>query len=160
MAQTVITGSCATTIAAPPAAVFETLTDLTQLPAWNRRMIAVVSSPPELAPGAEWVVRFRVFGQTWDSRSVVDEIDRRGLRFSYRAATDDGNPSVAFWRWEVTDAPGGAQVRVSWELRPVTFWRRTLLGRVRARQLARQEVPASLHALAAHVTSARSAAAT
>jgi hypothetical protein len=34
-------------------------------------------------------------------------------------------------------------------LRPVTFWRRVLLGRIRARQLARTEVPTSLAALAA-----------
>ena len=37
---------------------------------------------------------------------------------------------------------------VSWDLYPATFWRRVLLGRVRARQLARTELPASLTVLA------------
>lgn len=159
MAAIVITGSCAATIPASPAAVFERITDLGQLPAWNRRMLAVVSTPPELVSGAEWVVRFRVLGRTWDSRSVVEEIDRSGLHFSYRAATDDGNPSRAMWRWDVAEAPGGSRATVRWELRPVTFWRRTLLGRVRAYQLAHQEVPASLLSLTANIATARQGAA-
>jgi hypothetical protein len=37
---------------------------------------------------------------------------------------------------------------VTWELHPATFWRRVLLVRIRARQLSRTEIPASLAALA------------
>src|SRR5439155_17081342 len=42
----------------------------------------------------------------------------------------------------------GCRVSVGWDLHPQTFWRRVLFGRVRARQLARTELPASLAALA------------
>jgi hypothetical protein len=49
----------------------------------------------------------------------------------------------------VTDDPAGSRVTVTWSLHPATFWRRVLLGRIRARQLANTEVPTSLTALAA-----------
>ena len=153
MTETLITGSHSRTIAASPDAAFKVLTDLSQLPSWNRRMRSVVETPPTLVPAAEWVVEFRVFGRTWHSRSVLDTFDRSTRRFSYQSATDDGNPSRATWRWDVDDDPVGARVTVRWELRPVTFWRRTLLGRMRAYQLVRQEVPASLDALATRVAS-------
>jgi hypothetical protein len=66
----------------------------------------------------------------------------------YRSATDDGNPSYAHWAWDVADDPGGSRVTVSWDVHPVTFWRRVLLARIRARQITRTEIPASLEALA------------
>ncbi|MDP1793406.1 MAG: SRPBCC family protein [Acidimicrobiales bacterium] len=128
-------------------AVFATLTDIKDLPTWNAAMTSVVASPADLVVGAEWVVEFHALGQTWRSRSVVEELDVAARRFVYRAGTDDGNPSFATWAWDVTEDPAGSRVTVSWDLRPVTFWRRMLLVRVRARQLARTEVPASLAAL-------------
>jgi uncharacterized protein YndB with AHSA1/START domain len=129
-------------------AVFRTLTTIGDLPAWNHKMTRVVEQPAALQPGAEWVVEFHVLGQTWKSRSTVDEFDPTSYRFAYRSRTDDGNPSEARWSWTVADDPEGSRVTVSWSLQPVTFWRRVLLGRIRARQLARTEVPASLAALA------------
>ena len=141
--------SASAVVPADPAAVFRTLTDVARLPEWNDAMVSVVDQPAKLEVGAEWVVEFHALGQTWRSRSTLEELDAVGRRFAYRSGTDDGNPSYARWVWEVTDAPGGSRVTVAWELHPVTFWRRVLLVRVRARQLARTEVPASLAALAA-----------
>lgn len=144
-------------VAAPPDAVFGTLTDIARLPAWNDRMTAVVDCPRDLTVGAEWVVGFRVLGRSWHSRSVVDEVDTARRRFAYRSRTDDGNPSEARWTWEVTDDAAGCRVTVTWSLKPATFWRRLLLVRVRARQLARTELPASLAALARASAAAASA---
>ncbi len=135
------------TIHVAPETVFAALTDVTRLPEWNERMTRVVETPVTLAPGAEWVVEFRVFGHTWRSRSTVDELDAAARRFVHRSRTDDGNPSSAQWAWTVLEHPSGSRVRVEWSLHPVTFWRRTLLVRMRARQLARRELPASLAAL-------------
>jgi len=129
--------------------VFSTLTDIASLPAWNAAMTSVVDRPDCLGVGAEWVVEFRVLGRSWRSRSRVEELDAPGRRFAYRSGTDDGNPSYAQWAWAVTDDPAGSRVTLTWELHPVTFWRRLLLARIRARQLARTEIPASLAALAA-----------
>jgi len=143
-----MTGSASAVVPATPEAVMRTLTAIDGLPSWNDRMTRVVDRPAALTPGAEWVVEFHVFGRTWHSRSVVDELDLDRGRFVYRSRTDDGNPSEATWAWDVSADPGGSRVTVSWTLRPVTFWRRVLLGRVRARQLASSEVPASLAALA------------
>ncbi len=75
--------------------------------------------------------------------------DAEARRFAYRSWTDDGNPSYAGWSWEVAEDPAGSRVTVAWELHPVTFWRRVLLVRIRARQLSRRELPESLTALAA-----------
>lgn len=136
-------------VTAAPDAVFATLTDIAGLPSWNAVMTSVIDLPAHVEVGAEWVVEFHALGQTWRSRSTVEELDVAGRRFAYRSRTDDGNPSWARWVWEVTRDPGGCRVTVSWELHPVTFWRRVLLARVRARQLARTEAPASLAALAA-----------
>jgi hypothetical protein len=85
-------------------------------------------------------------GHSWPSRSRVEEVDSGRRVFAYRSQTDDGNPSYALWRWEVEPADGGSRVKASWDLNPQTFWRRVLLGRMRARQL-RREVPASIQSL-------------
>jgi uncharacterized protein YndB with AHSA1/START domain len=138
-------------VPAHPDAVFATLTDIARLPEWNAAMTSVVGQPDALAVGAEWVVEFRVLGRTWHSRSTVEEIDVGGRRFAYRSRTDDGNPSYARWAWAVTEDPAGSRVTVTWSLHPVTFWRRVLLVRLRGRQLARTELPASLAALASAV---------
>ena len=135
-------------VAANPDAVFRTLTGIAALPSWNKNMTSVIDQPPALEVGTEWVVEFNALGQTWHSRSAVEELDSTNRRFAYRSRTDDGNPSHARWAWEVAEDPTGSRVSVTWELHPVTFWRRVLLGRIRARQLARTEVPASLAALA------------
>jgi uncharacterized protein YndB with AHSA1/START domain len=139
-------------IAASPDAAFRTLTDLARLPDWNAAMTSVVEQPDLLEVGAEWVVEFRALGQRWRSRSTVEEFDVAGHRFVYRSGTDDGNPSYARWAWDVSEDPAGSRVTVTWTLHPVTFWRRTLLVRIRGHQLARTEIPASLAALAAAVT--------
>ena len=134
-------------VAADPDTVFATLTDIGRLPSWNQNMTSVIEQPPELEVGTEWVVEFHALGQTWRSRSTVEELDIASRRFAYRSRTDDGNPSYARWTWEVAVDPAGSRVSVTWDLHPATFWRRVLLGRIRARQLARTELPASLAAL-------------
>jgi uncharacterized protein YndB with AHSA1/START domain len=129
-------------------ALFSTLTDLDRLPEWNTAITRVLDRPEVLEPGAEWVVEMSALAQHWPSRSRVEAIDAHDRRFSYRACTDDGNPSYALWSWTVAADPGGSRVTVTWDLHPKTFWRRVLLARIRARQLARTEVPTSLAALA------------
>lgn len=145
-----MTGSAhaSTVVAATADALFGTLIDIARLPEWNDVMTSVIEKPERLEVGAEWLVEFHALGQTWRSRSVVEEIDRAGRQFVYRSGTDDGNPSYARWTWEVTDDGAGSRVTVTWDLRPATFWRRVLLVHIRARQLARTEIPASLDALA------------
>jgi len=132
---------------APPDDVFATVTDVRRLPEWNAAMTRVVEAPDDLAVGAEWVVEFHALGRTWRSRARVDDLDREGRRFTYRSGTDDGNASWARWTWAVDQHPEGSLVRVGFELHPVTFWRRILLAGIRARQLSRREIPASLAAL-------------
>lgn len=95
------------------------------------------------------MVELHALGQTWPSRSRIEAIDATERRFAYHACTDDGNLSYTQWTWTVAEAPAGSRVTVTWDLHPATFWRRVLLARIRARQLARTEVPASLRALGA-----------
>jgi uncharacterized protein YndB with AHSA1/START domain len=147
-----VTAQAEATVNAEPDVVFAALTDVARLPQWNHRMTRVVEVPANLVPGAQWVVEFRVFGRSWRSRSTLGLLDTATRRFAYRSGTDDGNPSYAEWEWTVTKDPAGSQVRVSWTLHPMTFWRRTLLVRMRAAQLARTELPGSLAALAHLVT--------
>jgi uncharacterized protein YndB with AHSA1/START domain len=142
------TTSVSAVVPATADAVFRTLTDIEYLPAWNDVMTSVIESPPSLEAGADWVVEFHALGQTWRSRSTVEELDPVRRRFAYRSRTDDGNPSFARWTWQVDGDPAGSRVTVAYELHPVTFWRRVLLARIRSRQLARTEIPASLAALA------------
>lgn len=146
-----------TVVPATADAVFRTLTDIARLPEWNDVMTSVIEKPDRLETGAHWLVEFHALGQTWRSRSVVEEIDMASRRFVYQSRTDDGNPSYARWRWEVSVHADGSQVSVTWELHPVTFWRRVLLVRIRSRQLARTEIPASLAALARAVLDAQPA---
>jgi len=152
-----MSASASTIVPATADAVLRTLTDIARLPEWNDVMTSVIDKPDRLEVGAEWLVEFHALGQTWRSRSVVEEIDLAARRFVYRSGTDDGNPSYARWTWEVSDHGNGSQVSVRWELHPATFWRRVLLVRIRARQLVRNEIPASLAALARGVLDAQPA---
>ena len=151
------TASASAAVPASTATVFATLSDISRLPEWNAAMTSVIEQPDRLEVGAEWLVEFHALGQTWRSRSTVEELDVAGRRFVYRSGTDDGNPSFARWTWTVAEDGAGSLVTVAWELRPVTFWRRVLLARIRARQLARTEIPASLAALARAVASTQPA---
>lgn len=132
-----------------PDVLFSTLTDLDRLPEWNAAITRVVERPPVLEPGSEWVVEVQALTQRWLSRSRLEVLDASGRRFRYRSCTDDGNASYAIWAWVVEAEPSGSRVTVTWDLHPMTFWRRLLLARIRARQLGRTEVPSSLAALAA-----------
>lgn len=144
-----ITNTVEATVDADPDDLFATLTDVSRLPEWNTAITKVVDAPDTLEPGAEWVVQMHALAQSWDSRSRVLEIDRATRHFAYRSCTDDGNPSYAIWTWDVRQHPAGSTVTLTWDLHPATFWRRVLLARIRARQLARTEIPASLQSLAA-----------
>jgi len=142
------TGSVTGSVSRSPNDVFGFLSDIDRLPEWNAHITKVLDRPATVAPGAEWVVEVRALGNSWPSRSKVQEFDPTARVFAYRSCTDDGNPSYAIWRWVVEpSAEGGSRITVSWDLNPATFWRRLLLVRIRARQL-RREVPASIDALA------------
>ena len=141
------TGKVAGTVPRPPNDVFAFLTDIDRLPDWNTIITKVAERPERLEPGAEWVVEVKAMGNSWLSRSRVQEYDALHRVFAYRSCTDDGNPSYAWWRWTVEPAgEDESRITVSWDLHPVTFWRRVLLARIRGRQL-RREVPRSIEAV-------------
>jgi uncharacterized protein YndB with AHSA1/START domain len=135
-------------LAAEPDAVFDQVADPHRLPDWNAQIVRVLDAPATLEVGAQWVVEMSALGQSWASRSRVEDLDRAARRFVHRSQTDDGNPSCSVWTWTVDPVPGGSELTVSWELDPKTFWRRALLSRIRQHQLMKSEVPASLEALA------------
>jgi hypothetical protein len=133
-------------VSADPDVVFDLITTPGRLSEWNRAIVRTVGAPPQLEQGSAWVVELHALGQSWPSRSTVTLLDRSTRRFLYRSQTDDGNPSHADWTWQVADAAGGSDLTVTVELHPVTFWRRILLARIRARQL-RHEMRDSLEQL-------------
>jgi len=139
--------SAARILDASPDDVFRTITDISRLPDWNDAITAVIEQPEQLQVGTEWTVEMHALSQTWRSRSSVDAIDPTVGCFAYRSVTDDGNPSYALWTWVVANHPDGALVTVAFELHPRSFWRRALLVRIRARQLAHTELPHSLATL-------------
>ena len=134
---------------APPARVFGVITDLERLPEWNERIVGVSERPAALEPGAEWVVKVRLAGQTFSSRSVLRELDRDRRRFSYRSKRDDRNPSYTEWTWTVDEEDGGSRVTLAWDLQPLTFLRRRVVAPMRARHFEGGETAASLAALEA-----------
>jgi uncharacterized protein YndB with AHSA1/START domain len=141
-------GTASRFVDAPADLVFAAVTDLAKLPGWNSRMTGVVEVPATLEAGAEWVVRFRYLGSTFDSRSVVVEYDRERRRFVHRSKPDDDNPSSTLWTWEVVPESSGSRLRVSWRLQPLTPLRRMLVTPLRALQIPMSDAPASLAALA------------
>ena len=141
-------GSAVGSVPSPPSDVFRLLTDIDRLPEWNSIIVKVVERPEALSPGSEWVVQLKAMGNSWASRSSIEEHDPSRFVFAYRSCTDDGNPSYTRWCWTVEPATGDeSRVTATWELHPRTFWRRALLVRVRSRQL-RREVPGSIDAMA------------
>ncbi len=99
--------------------------------------------------GAEWVVRIHLPGKTFDSRSVVVELDQRRRRFVHDSKPDDDDPSHTRWTWEVEPEGDGSRVTMSWDLRPATVLRRLLAAPLRRWQIPRHDAPESLAALAA-----------
>ena len=150
-------GSATAVILAPADVVFEVVTDPSRMTRWNAVMTEVVEAPEAMATGAEWVVAFQAMRvMRWRSRSRCEALVRNDRTFVHRSGTDDGNPSFAIWTWTVEpEEPDRSTVRVEWELRPRTFFRKVLLSRMRNRML-RSEVPASLTALNALVRSGKS----
>lgn len=138
--------SATSRIGAAPAVVFDFLTDTSKLPNWNRAITEVVDTPTRLSPGTVWRVRIHALGRSWISKSQVTELDRGSFHFSYRSQSDDGNPSYADWTWQVEPDGEGSQVSVTVELKPITFWRKHLLVKVR-RPALRDEMLTSLKAL-------------
>lgn len=119
--------------------VFDVLTDIERLPDWNLEIPQVVEHPAVLEVGAVWVVTIHAMKTHWNSRSRVVELDREAGRFAYRSQSDDGNPSHAEWRWQLTSTPerGQTQVTVEVDIRPRTFLRRWFLSRLRRSSLQR-----------------------
>ena len=144
----VLKGWATTTIAAPADVVFAMITEPSRLPEWNPVIKATLDAPTSLDGGREWVVTCQAMGaMKWNSRSRCEALLPAERRFVHRSATDDGNPSYAIWTWQVTPLDTGSRVDVTWELHPLTFWRRLLMARIRHRMLQR-EVPKSLAQLA------------
>ena len=133
-------------IHASPDAVFNTVTDVAKLPAWNRAITEVVEIPERLDVGSVWKVRIRALGQSWVSKSTVSVLDPIAGRFAYRSQSDDGNPSYADWEWNVEPDGSGSAVTVTVDLNPSTFWRTHLLIRIR-RPALRKEMQESLAGL-------------
>src|ERR671931_387749 len=98
------TGSVSGSISRSPNDVFAFLSDIDRLPDWNANITKVLDRPDAIVPGAEWVVEMKALGNSWPSRSKVQEYDSAGHVFAYRSYTDDGNPSYAIWRWVVEPA--------------------------------------------------------
>jgi uncharacterized protein YndB with AHSA1/START domain len=136
-------GSVTERVNVPAVEMFDLITDVDRLPEWNGIIQRVVERPTAMTPGSEWVVELRALGNRWQSRSRVEELDPDTFRFVYRARTDDGNPSYALWTWTLSPGEGQTDVTVTWDLHPQTFWRKTLLARIRHRSL-REEVRNSI----------------
>jgi uncharacterized protein YndB with AHSA1/START domain len=150
-------GTAATEVDAPAADVFAAITDVAALPSWNEHVRRVLEAPDRpLAEGDEWVVEMQAMGRTWPSRARVLRHDPDTGRFEHRSRTDDGNPSWAEWRWQVTPLTDGrTRLSVEWELEPRSFWRRLLLARLRA-PLLHVEVVDSLADLGRRLPAIRS----
>ena|SRR2546423_11367158 len=142
------TASKSSTLDAAPDAVFALITDVDRLPDWNAHIHHVIERPAgPLAPGIEWVVQMRAMGGKWASRATCTEYDADKRVLAHVSHTEDGNPSSATWRWEVTPADDGrSALDVSWQVNPRTFWRRALFGKIRRSQLG-DELPASFQAM-------------
>jgi uncharacterized protein YndB with AHSA1/START domain len=150
-------GRVAALIDADPDRVYSVITDIRQLPRWNRRITEVVQAPmPPLADGAEWTVRLVAPPGRWVSRARVLTYDPAARVFRHRSSTDDGNPTYVDWTWTVTPNGPDSQVAVEWQAEVKTFWRQALFARLRRAQLT-GEVLASLDALAYHAASRDSA---
>jgi uncharacterized protein YndB with AHSA1/START domain len=146
-------GTATSFVDATPESVFDFITNIDQLPEWNAAIERVVEAPESLTYGSEWVVVMHPYGlPRWNSRSHLEAINRDALRFGYRSYSDDGNTSYVQWTWQIVAVDGGAQVTVTWDAHPMTFWRRVLLAPWLRRPQLSKEVPASLDAIHQHVS--------
>jgi uncharacterized protein YndB with AHSA1/START domain len=110
-----------TTIDAPPAAVWSTLTDLARMPEWSPELIRMLPlTRGGLRVGQQYLGLNRRRGVIWPTRSVVAEVEP-GARLAW-----DTRSSGARWIYELS--PEGTGTRVV-QRRPVPR-RITLLSKV------------------------------
>ena len=139
-------GTASTHVRASADAVFALITDIDQLPDWNRAIRRVVERPAALVRDSEWVVVMRPPGMPpWKSRSHLQELVP-GTRFVYRSHSDDRNPSYAIWQWDLTPTDTGTRIAVTWDGHPRTSFRRFVAAPLRSRMLE-HEVAASLDSI-------------
>jgi len=150
-------GTACRRIDAAATEVFALITDVARLPEWNDVIPRVVERPAEMTPGAEWVVVIDPPKlPSWKSRSTVVEIDSANHRFAHRTTSEDTNPSYVNWVWRVDDCDDDScEVTVTWDVHPLTRFRKWFGPKVRRPQLER-EVPRSLARLAAVVSATTS----
>lgn len=98
--------SAESTVAAPPEAVWELLTDLSRMPDWSPELVRMVPLKPGGLRVGQWYLGInRRKAVVWPTRSVVAEVEP-GRRLVW-----DTRSSGARWIWELhPDGGGGTRV--------------------------------------------------
>lgn len=96
-------------VAAPPAAVFELLTDAREHVTLDGSgtLVEVLDAPERLTLGAEFAVRMKA-GARYTVHNVVVEFEP-DVRIAWR------HRARHIWRWELAAVPGGTRVTESWD---------------------------------------------
>ena len=94
-----------TTIAAPPARVWATLTDLSRMPDWSPELVRMMPlKPGGLKVGQQYLGVNRRKAVVWPTRSVVAVLDPE------RSLAWDTRSSGARWIYELSPDGGGTRV--------------------------------------------------
>lgn len=105
-------------ISAPPERVYELITDLDHVGAWNAECTGGrwLGGRKQAEPGARFVGSNRNGSRRWSTHNTVTAAEP-GRTFAYhtRAA---GLLDIAIWRWELTPVEGGCRVEhLTWDTR-------------------------------------------
>jgi hypothetical protein len=137
MAIEMFYGTVGALFAAEPDDVFDTIVDVSHLPAWNTAVHHVVEAPQgPLVEDSAWVGLARsLCCARCRSRSRATVVDRGKRRFEYTSRHDDRPWSYVMWAWEVRADIRGSELAVTWAAAySRSFWRPSLLARFHARR--------------------------
>lgn len=91
-----------TIINAPPARVWECITDFASYPRWNRFTPRITLANSSFAVGAEFDLDCRMTKSLFlrNEHEVILAIDEEGYRFCMGTSRTRGRPGIRSWRWQ------------------------------------------------------------
>ncbi|MGN6600034.1 MAG: SRPBCC family protein [Actinomycetes bacterium] len=133
------TGRVSVEVAAPPAAVWQVVSDPTRTPQWSHECYDVTwRGTGELRPGARFWGRNRSARLRWTRTCEVTAVEP-GRLLAWRTVSNALYPDATQWQIELTGTDTGTRIEQSFQVTVLPAWLERVLVRVNPSHIDRTE---------------------